>query len=472
MRTTALTKLPREWLSPSLELTTYITDLYSHIQETDSQEFIKLMSGNNRKGYFYRLEAITDPVKLGAILTSRRFSTDNFYMSLASYRSMDNARVENISRVFALGIDVDYRAVKGQEDISPSNMMRYLEYIYEPYGGIPKPTYIEYGRNIRMIYILEEPFNLNIKNSRKRQDCLAFLKRIEQVICDRLNNIQKNPWYATLPQFHAEPHKLTSFFRVPYSLNKRYEGGYYDTSKRVYVVGEAERWIVDITKVGNTWDINKLAKVLPPKFDGYDDWKQKQKKKKGKKTEQISDHRELSARRLSELCTLQSKGWDVGYRERMCYFYWIFSMQAGRTWDEAQQDTLLFNRGFHTPLKEHTVKTECKPSTYYDRRYQIWRDGWERRFTDAYLRTELQCENEGVFQGMTNAEKCRRYYQKKTAQRALAGQTKEQEIHQKVQAVKLYRDFGMSWQEIADTLGVGIATAKRYGQRIKKEEAK
>lgn len=471
MRTNQLTKLPREWLSPSPELTAYINDLYGQdIQETASQEFVKFMAGKNRKGYFYRLETITDPVKLGAILTSRRFSTDNFYMSMSSYRSMSSARAENISRVFALGIDVDYRAVTGQEELEPNEIMKYLDMVYEPYGGIPKPTYIEYGRNLRMIYILDEPFNLNIKNTRKRQDCVAFLKRIEQVICERLNGIQKNPFYYSLPQFHAEPHKLTSFYRVPYSLNKRYEGGYYDTARKVYVIGEANRWTVDIIRVGDTWEINKLARVLPPKFDGYEDWKKKQHKKKGKKTEQINDHRELAVRRLTELRTLQDKGWNVGYRERMCYFYWLFSMQAGKSWDEAQADTLEFNSCFETPLKAHTVKTECKPSPYYDRKFQIWRDGWERRFTDQYLQNELQCEKEGVFTGMTNAEKCRRYYMKKTAQRALSGQTKEQDINQKMQAVKLYRDFGLSWQEIADSLGVGIATAKRYGKRLKEEK--
>lgn len=471
MRTTSLTKMPREWLSPSPELTTYINDLYGQdIQETESQEFIKLMTGKNRKGFFYRLEAITDPDKLGAILTSRRFGTDNFYMSMSSYRSMSNARAENISRVYALGVDVDYRAITGQEELEPSTMIKYLNLIYEPFGGVPKPTYIEHGHNLRMIYILEEPFNLNIKSSRKRQDCMEFLKRIEQVICDRLNNIQKNPFYYSLPQFNAEPHKLTSFFRVPYSLNTKYEGGYYDTSRKVYVVGEANRWTVDIMKVGDTWDINKLARVLPPKFNNYDEWKKQKLKKEATKVERISDHRELSARRLTDLSTLQAKGWDIGHRERMCYFFWLFSMQSGRSWNEALEDTLKFNCGFKIPLREHTVKTECKPSPYYDRKFQIWRDGWERRFTDKYLQIELQCEGEGVFTGMNNAEKCRRYYMRKTAQRALAGQTKEQDINQKVQAVKLYRDFGMSWQEVADALGVGIATAKRYGKRLKETE--
>ena len=405
-----------------------IAELFGDLYQ-NSRGFVKIMSGNNRRGYFYSPEILKDQIKLEAILESRRFSVDNIYASMATFKTMEKATLDNILTVNALAVDADFTTYPGQQEISTDEARKALEKAI--LDGFPEPSYIEYSRNMRLVYILDHPYIIP-KNKKKAESCRSFLKRVSNCLCDNLNS------YTELINFHAEPQRLTSFIRIPYSVNKR-SYGHYDYDRELYIIDTINRFLVQTNINGSIfkWDIQKLSEtVLPPLFDGYEDWKQRQKEKSKK----IVTIRPVSVceRRLTELETLQSRGYGVGYREKMCYFYWVTARQSGMTANEALEAVKCFNMKFLYPLQEHRLLTDCKPSDYIDA-HGHKHDGWERKFKDKTIRAVLGLgtAEPDLFggDGMSNADKCKAYKDRKRIEKENAGKTKQQQIAKQVERV-------------------------------------
>ena len=435
-----------------------IADIFSELYK-EADGFIKIMSGNNRKGYFYNREALCDKVKLEAILNSRRFSLDNIYTSIATYKTMQHATMDNILTVNALAIDADYTLYQGQENITSQEGMRALELAV--LDGFPVPTYVEHSRNMRLVYVLDHPYIIPL-DKKKAESCRSFLKRIGKCLSDKLNE------HTEIIHFKAEPQRLTSFIRIPFSLNKRTKG-HYDYDRELYVIDSVNRYEVNIISYGRKWDIQKLSElVLPPLFNGYEEWKQSNKNKRSSKIVPIKPQGVMD-RRLRELEELQRRGYDKGYREKMCYFYWVTAMQAGQTELEAVESVKVFNATFKIPLDEHRLLTDCKPSRYIDSRTRKQCEGWERRFKDSTIREQLGLgiAEPDLFrgEGMNNSDKCKKYYKKK-----INGNTKQKQIKDQIQQAQKLREDGMTWKEVASAMGISERTAKRLGERLKKCE--
>lgn len=447
----------------------YINSEITEIAETFSKlyegagGFIKIMSGNNRRGYFYSKEVLCDEIKLEAILESRRFSIDNVYASMATYKTMKEATMGNILTVNALAIDADFTLQNGQENITTEEAINALHLAV--LDGFPEPTYIEFSRNLRLVYIFEKPYIIP-QNREKAEACRTFLKRVAICLSEELNR------HSEVIYFNATPQRLTSFIRIPHSVNKR-TYGHYDYDRKVFVIDVVNRYEVDIKQFGDKWDIEKLSElVLPPLFSGYKEWKQKNRQKKQNKVTYIKPQG-IAEKRLTELEELQRRGYDVGYREKLCYFYWVTVRQAGKTEEEATEAVKAYNSQFKIPLEEHRLLTDCKLSKYIDGRSGKQCEGWERHFKDSTIREQLGL---GVAEadlfggkGMTEAERARNYRKRKRAEAEIAGNTKQKQIEQHVEEVKRMREAGMKWKEIADSLGVSERTARKYGERLKKQ---
>lgn len=433
-----------------------IIEIFSKLYK-NSDGFIKIMSGDNRKGFFYNREALCDRIKLESILNSRRFSLDNIYASMATYKTMQHATMDNILTVNALAIDVDYTLYKSQENVTFQEAMRALELAV--LEGFPAPTYIEYSRNMRLVYVLDQPYIIPI-DKKKAESCQTFLKRVGKCLSDKLNE------HTDLIHFKAEPQRLTSFIRIPFSLNKRTKG-HYDYDRELYVIDLVNRYEVNIKSFGGKWDVQKLSEsVLPPLFDGYEEWKQRNKNKKPSKIIPIKPQGVMN-QRLRELEELQYRGYDIGYREKMCYFYWLTAVQAGQSESEAIQSVKKFNANFKIPLDEHRLLTDCRPSKYIDSRTGKQCEGWERRFKDITIREQLGLgtAEPDLFrgEGMSNSDKCKKYYEKK-----INGNTKQKQIENQIRQAQKLREDGMTWKEVASAIGISERTAKRLGERIKK----
>ena len=440
----------------------------------NSRGFVKLMCGKNRKGYFYDLKSLLDENKLTAILNSRRFNLNNMYSSLGTYKTMQNARQENLLTVNSLALDVDYTLIKGQEDLK-------LEVALNALGnavldGFPMPTYIEFSRNMRLVYIFKQPFVIP-QNHKKAAACRTFLKKVVQYLANELNK------HNDIIHFNATPHKLTSFIRVPYSINKR-SYGYYDFKEKCFITTDIEKYYVDViycryeydmpffdeTECVFKWDIQKLAEsVLPDLPDWYEVWKNKSDSNKKSQKSNIIGVKGFCDKRLSELEELQRRGYDKGYRETLCYLYWITLRQFGFTDDETKIQVCRFNRQFKIPLKESRMLTECKPAPFLNSN-GVKCEGWTRKFKDSTIREMLGLGSAepDLFggAGMSNAECCKRYYYKK-----INGKTKAAEIDKTMSLVRELRQSGLKWKEVAQELGISERSAQRYGERIKKADA-
>ena len=444
------TYIPPEHQAISQELLAYMQDLYG-----EPGGYVKIWASKNRKGNFYKTEVLQDPEKLAGILSSHRFTAFNLYMSIGTYKTIGSATEGNLLDVRALCVDCDYSALNPGISVEEA-VKRLILAILD--GVVPFPTYIEYSRNMRLIYVLNEPFKL-VKDKKKLQGSITWLKRIMQVMCDKLNAVSDF-------SFNAEPHKLTSFVRVPGSVNVRTEGRY-DFESGEWVTTKRDNYDVILSPFSDKVDIQRLADtVLPEVFDGYEGWKAK-KKAEAKRTRgivKIESSKDLSTRRLDNLRRLQAAR-DVGYREKMCYLFWLFSEQSGLDEEAAEAATLEFNQGFKTPLKDTAVKSQCRPAPFINGKTGERCQGKERKFSDAAIRKllDISDESEG-FSGMSNAEKCKNYKTKKRIQQIEAGETKAQKIDTCRKITAEMRKQGKTYQEIADYLGVSLRTAKNYGK--------
>lgn len=430
----------------------------------NSRGFVKLMSGNNRKGYFYAPDVLSNPEKLSAILSSRRFSVFNMYASIGTFKTMKKATMDNLLTVNALAVDCDFTALSGQENISVETAMRALHLAV--LNGYPEPSYIEYSRNIRLIYLLDNPYILTNKHEKT---CKVFLQRVEQELCNKLNS------HNEILNFNAEIQRLTSFIRIPNSINRRTEGRY-DYFEEKFVLTKDDRYDVNVTPLNFTWDISKLAElVLPDLFENYENWKAKKNSKTVAFKSSGKDGAEIAQRRMVDLETLQKRGYDVGYREKMVYLYWIFARQAGYDDATASQMIQTFNQNFKTPLKERDALHNAKPRDYRDISCNIKKEGWERRYRDKTIRELIGLGKDDepdlfIGSGRSNASYCSSYYKKKRAEKEKKGETKQKKIEKALKQVMKYKEEGKTWKEIAEKLGISLRTAKRYGQLLKEKE--
>lgn len=435
---------------------TEITDVFSRLYG-NSDGFVKIMSTGSHRGYFYNREALSDETKVAAIMNSHRFDKENLYASTAAYRTMQKATSENILTVNALCVDADFSLRKGQEDVPIYDAIRALKLAV--LDGMPEPSYVEYSRNLRLVYVLDGPYVIP-KAKQKAESCKTFLKRVVQCLSEELNR------HNEIIDFNATPQRLTSFIRIPYSVNKR-TFGHYDFREEKYIIDAVNLYDVRIEWLHGKWDIDKLGgSVLPPLFDGYEDWKQRNRQNR-KSSASGAVPQSVTDRRLKELEELQKRGYDVGYREKLCYFYWVTAMQKGQTNEEAKASVLAFNSHFKTPLEEHRLLTDCRLSGYIDGRTGRRCEGWERHFKDATIRESLGLgtnEEADLFggRGMSNAEKCKRYYNNK-----INGNTKKKQLEQRMTEVQRMRGSGMKWKDIAEALGISERSAMRLGERLK-----
>ena len=437
--------VPHEYHDIPDTLYNYITDLYG-----DAKGYVKIHCGKNRSGWMYSTDYLINRDNLSGALSNHRFTNDNLYMSISTFKSLKNAQKSNLLSTVCLTVDCDIHSgsMIGINEDDPEELHDIQEKLCEMVfnGHIPSPTYIEYGRNFRLIYILEQPFILTKNKVRG----IKLLERIQLMLTERIN--------AYAPEWHADSKpRLTSHIRVPYSNNKRDYGGYdFSTGQWNPLI---VRYFVEIKKIGPKISLQDMIDiVLPDLPDWYASWKAKKKSKKSVVTKVVKFPRltpdSLSYVRMQDLETLQSRGWGDGYREKMCHLYYQSALITYDR-DKATELTLEFNRKFAHPLQDHTVRVEC---CHTKKLY---------KYRDKTIREMLECESEtDLFSGndIAKKERDKAYYEQKRAEKEKAGLTKKQEIERNRKKVSEMRASGMKWQTIADELGVSLRTAKTYGK--------
>ena len=134
------------------------------------------------------------------------FNNNDLYISSSTYcAGKGKYKTENIYAVYSFAIDVDFKNDEVNQSADP------LTYYHEILAQeLPiQPNWIEYGRNLRLIYILREPIKAQLKSSKKM---LKALKEIQRGIVKKLN--QSIDCHAEI----QAPHK---YYRIEGSINSK-----------------------------------------------------------------------------------------------------------------------------------------------------------------------------------------------------------------------------------------------------------
>lgn len=427
----------------------YISDFYGQ----KAAGFLKIWGGKNKTGVFpYGKTFCNEHAK--DILKIDKLPSSNLFMSVSTFYGKKKATIDNIRSVQCIPIDIDYKFKDKRGDLlDPLVVWDMLQKdIINKRIFFPMPTYIEYGHRLRLIYLLNEGgVILPRVDKNRRKKILNLLRRIQEELINTIN--------ALNPLYHAEYNSYTSFVRVPASLNtiweKRFDPNDFGGKPTFHV---DEEYYVQIRKIANgrRWDFHDLADEVLPKLP---EWYRDKKVKKNTPGIHISTNdRNISSMltsRMHFLEILQDNGYDIGFREVMCFMYWNFALQSGYSETEAQLAALEFNRGFKHPMKEKEVISLSRPrKLYYYRMNTILSKLCvsEDLATACGYDTEFQKDYQKLYM-----RKYRMYKKKK------AGISRKQKSIKKLsESANKLRNKGIKLADIARKLSVSLSTVKRY----------
>ena len=423
------------------------------IQDLSSKTngYFKLYCGRNRKGNYIPASALTGKNR-GRYLNGIDICNRNKYISPCTYIEKGYGRTDKINTVCCVSIDINYRrGILGEDEMeeTPERVWNKLCMDSIVAGCIvPVPTYIEYGRKLKLIYVFESPVCLRIPDQAKRKSTIAWLNRMMESLADSINKIN---W-----KYHAVACKINKPIRVPLSTEAKFKSGYdWDNSKFVIYLDYEEEVRHYKPSASRLWDVHALSDfILPPLPSWYKEYKAKEERKKlislSDRPHTIKDN---LVRRLSFLCDLQKRGWDKGHREHMCFLYWNTLNQLGI--QNAQEQTLRFNRGFITPLPEKEVLRYARPQKKYKYRLQTFL---------KYIEVDDEtAKNLGIiFDRKEYDKEYSRRYRELKKQNNEKKMAKKEKLRLKVAAeIKKLRELGKTIATIAATMKCSISTVKR-----------
>lgn len=428
--------------------TVYVNEFYQ-----DARGYAKIMCGHNRKGNFVPAKALvgSDAEKF---LNGYHLDAQNTMMSMSTFRSKGSATVKNIVNVCCLALDVDFELTDANgELLHPLDAFnRFAADCAEQDCYFPSPAYIEYGRHMRFVYLLDKPVCLDIRNKKRRYRTIRWLMRIEQELCNMINSLN--------PAYHATPQQLTKFVRVPESINVRFAPN--DPGNIAEGFHVASEHIIMVKKLSNglRYDIHELSDMVLPELPAWYDPDYRPRRKK------ISlngaSHNGIALmlqKRMDFLEKLQKAGWDTGNRETMCFLFWNFALQKGYDSSEAEDMAIQFNKGFVTPMIERQMLSHSMPRKTY--KYT------DKAFCgvlglDMEQAKELGYEGAALSRKEYDREYSRRYRELLQAAKERAGRTKKQLMDKLIEKAGRLREQGKKVADIARSLKISIATAYRY----------
>ncbi len=419
------------------------------------------------------LAFVQDPVKRSKFL--QKFWATDFYFTPNTYKPYKNVPTENQSsgrfisgregkqtesnlyRILAWGIDIDFRksdlpglegafessACTGAQISSPTAFYDYL--MQEMDGLLPTPNWIEYGHQLRLIYLLGEP--INCANGRPLRKAL---KKATTFLCDLIND--------TL-HCHAEPQK--AWYRLPGSINSK-DG----SVVQVQHISDIRFSVQEL--------LDEYLPTLPLSKAEYN--KKKATKKKGKsststvpndlvishtgRVARIHSNRTLQLNRMGDYCILRT--FPGIPREKLLYLYAVSWLQIHDTDSDQLMDELFqFNQGFPTPLPQKEIRSKLRtlPDLMKEKRY---------RYRNSTIMQELGLSEEDCQTlGLTLHTDMRTLRRQQQIKEGTTSKQKQQ--HRYEQVWQLYVEEKMKAADIAALLHYSRPTIENDITKIRKE---
>lgn len=331
---------------------------------------------------------------------------------------------ENIESIYTFALDIDYHKNPILAHIKP---LDYAWYIIEQ-EIVPTPNYIEYGHNIRFIYVLDKYLSL-----KKSKECITWLKRITSYYSNKLNEEL---------DCHCEPQTINSFFRLPGSRNPK------DGS------------IIQIQKVSNVYlTAQEYLDELPDLPDWYDKWKDKQ--TLVEKSDNILKPHNLGTlgndriKFCQVVQNLMNNGQVPTKRELLLHIYCESLKMLIRYGYEYNLEYELkeFNNSFNIPMKENILKTILREKRNYS-------------YKDKTLIEMFEIPDN--MKGDLNIKMTKREREKE--EKIAAGKTRSQVAEAQYQKFVQYKKLGKKQNEIKKIMNIGSNhTLAKWNKRYKEE---
>lgn len=189
---------------------------------------------------------------------------------------------------------------------------------------IPVPNILEYGHQMRLIWVLSEP----VKLKKEKSAMLHMVETLSRVFANRL------------AKYGAEYQSPNKYIRLPYSVNTK---------------GQEEVCVETLSS--EQWSFQEMIDEFLP--DLPEDYERKgwihRKNQKFKRKLHLDTYNEQRVKDLEIAQKLIDEKETEGHRETLCYLYRNYCLLCQMTEEEALLATLAFNRKFKKPLLEKEV---------------------------------------------------------------------------------------------------------------------
>ena len=445
------------------EIYAYISSLYSHKEHS----YIKLFNKHENTYKFYDINSLKNINKLKSILNS--FNNKDLFISANTFKTKDKATASNIFAINTISVDIDYKKKAEFKELKPEQIINLLELDY--FGQtIAEPTYIEYGNQIRLIYILDDTVYV------------PKGKPASRILCDRISEV----FAKELIDFGAEIQKSEKFLRVPYSINNK-------TGDIVYIKRYSD-YKYSLSELQEFW-----LDELP---EWYDRWSLKKRKKtKAKPKFNINN---FNKQRLADFEKIQEYINNSNYidcRKRLCFLYHNYSLlvlkrdkRIKNPEEKALKMMLEYNNKFKKPLKENKLIGDTKflrnkQYIYSNKKLISFLDLdpvickeiklesiFEVKSKEDYNKTYYIDNKEYLLNNKKQyykenkekiREKAKSKYKEKLKEEGKLSRAEENEILRK--KIKDLLLEGLKQDYIAFRLDIGVSTLKRHIAYMKKE---
>jgi hypothetical protein len=398
---------------------------------------IRIQQKETGIGYNYMMDEFLDK-------DLQEFSYNGMFTP-ALYRKLNmKNEMENLYAVFAFGIDIDYHSMKTYRDFSPMQMYSLLE--QEVLGSdIPYPNYVEYGNNLRLIYILSDPIYNKKEPNGDICPAIRLLNRVRNQFNYLINKSDKD--------FGADSVAMNSYFRIPGSINTK------------------GNKVINIMKVAPyKWSLTELKDNYLMDEESFAEWKRHHKKR------HFTNDVEFLNKRLSDVKTIQNhfnnnRG-HTGYRNELMYVAWITLhsklIHENKDNDKIREDMYKFikdfNSNFKYPLPIREVESFRIPKKIMKMRtYTILNklgiSNDEARLMGLYMSGNIIDVDEKKAYN-------KKYYEEKSSKH------KNKQIMERRNRVKELRDRNVKISEIAKICNISIATTNRDIKWIESQRKK
>lgn len=305
-------------------------ELFNKIFNIHDDVFVRLLCKKSGEYYSYSINALKDFNKLKSILNSHRFNAEDLMYTFNTYNNLKTATDKDLHLITAIAIDVDFVEIRKFTNKKPIEIINVLEK-QEFNKTIPTPQVVEYGHNLRLIYLLEKV------PATKASKTLA--NKLASTIGSRLED------------FGGSKQPLTTYGRVIGSVNSK------DKSKIKVMYFNTDKY--KLKDLQEKW--------LEPLPIWYPEWKAKTGRKVIKFNRNFKEQASFGVynkNRITDFYKIQNfyKEDDdcAGFRRFLCFLVRDHAILAGYSPQEAEKILEDFNNHFNTPIKWREIERDTR----------------------------------------------------------------------------------------------------------------